>query len=459
MSDFAANGNKLPNLFHALWRILMSLAADPEAGEIICILDAFDECSEAGRYDIIHAVSAFYQQSHSRDSAQLKFLVTSRPYLDIERRFTDIILNFSSVRLHGEQESTIISCEIDIVIKWRVSQLGSELKLDDAEELTLEKELLGMTHRTYLWLKLILDIVRNAIRPTSQKLKTIINTLPSTIDKAYEAILSRIEEDERLHAKKLFQIIIASTRPLTLTELNIALAIEDYHRSYDDLDVDNEMRFEMSVKNICGLFVTVVDQRVYLIHQTAREFLLAKTEVATHGWKHSISLRESEALVLGICLAYLSFAEFDGTMDQTSAAFKGYFDYAACSWAGHYRIAQHDATEQLLNSVFTIYDVPSQRFKNWYLYWSAAHKHKWTPHPRPTSSLVVAAFFGHDAIVKLLLEDGADVESKDRFAWTPLLWAAQNGHGAVVKLLLEGLGQMLSQWICYTTGLHCRGQP
>ena len=45
---------------------------------------------------------------------------------------------------------------------------------------------------------------------------------------------------------------------------------------------------------------------------------------------------------------------------------------------------------------------------------------------------------GHEAVVKLLLEKGADLESQDQYdGRTLLLWAAKNGHEAVVKLLLE----------------------
>jgi ankyrin repeat protein len=41
-------------------------------------------------------------------------------------------------------------------------------------------------------------------------------------------------------------------------------------------------------------------------------------------------------------------------------------------------------------------------------------------------------------VVKLLLEKGAELESKDKdFGQTPLSWAAECGHEAVVKLLLE----------------------
>jgi ankyrin repeat protein len=39
--------------------------------------------------------------------------------------------------------------------------------------------------------------------------------------------------------------------------------------------------------------------------------------------------------------------------------------------------------------------------------------------------------------VKLLLEKGADVESKNDFGQTPLLLAAWNGHKAAVKPLFE----------------------
>lgn len=48
-----------------------------------------------------------------------------------------------------------------------------------------------------------------------------------------------------------------------------------------------------------------------------------------------------------------------------------------------------------------------------------------------------AAKNGHDTVVKVLLENGAEVDSKDNGGQTPLSLAAENGHEAVARLLLE----------------------
>ncbi|KAF1970588.1 ankyrin, partial [Bimuria novae-zelandiae CBS 107.79] len=51
--------------------------------------------------------------------------------------------------------------------------------------------------------------------------------------------------------------------------------------------------------------------------------------------------------------------------------------------------------------------------------------------------LLVAAQYGHEAVVELLLNKGADLETKDKNGQTPFLRAAEGGHKAVVELLLD----------------------
>ena len=58
------------------------------------------------------------------------------------------------------------------------------------------------------------------------------------------------------------------------------------------------------------------------------------------------------------------------------------------------------------------------------------------------TALIWATENGHEAVVRLLLEDGADVNATLRFPGREeemaQIWAAENGHEAVVRLLLKG---------------------
>ena len=53
------------------------------------------------------------------------------------------------------------------------------------------------------------------------------------------------------------------------------------------------------------------------------------------------------------------------------------------------------------------------------------------------TALLYAAFRGHLDVVQLLLNRGADVNMADYYGTTPLHWAAEIGHKHVVKLLLD----------------------
>jgi ankyrin repeat protein len=51
--------------------------------------------------------------------------------------------------------------------------------------------------------------------------------------------------------------------------------------------------------------------------------------------------------------------------------------------------------------------------------------------------LYAAVYFGHERIVKLLLDSGADINKANKFGNTPLMEAAAGGHKRIVKLLLD----------------------
>lgn len=240
---------------------------------------------------------------------RLKFLITSRPYFHIERDLQNLVSKYPVIRLAGEAETQSISREINLVIKVEIEKLERVLKLDDSTQSILQNELCKYNNRTYLWLHLVLEVIRRRLETVSQKrIQNILSSVPDTVEKAYSAILKRSEN--KAHAKKLLRIILSASRPMTLRETNVAMTIEASCTSYDDLDIVPEDKWRVIIRNLCGLFVTIVDSRVYLIHQTAREFLLSDLKatilnpdrVHTEQWKHCITLKESHFTVARICI-------------------------------------------------------------------------------------------------------------------------------------------------------------
>jgi hypothetical protein len=462
MPDFENYGGELCKMFDTLWDILKEAAADPEAGQIICLLDALDECKESARKDLIAKLSNLHS-TQTETYTKLKFLVTSRPYSDIERAFRKNTKDMSSISLKGEEESEKISKEINLVIEDQIPRISGtfEYPLKLEVQKALVKHLKSMKNRTYLWLHLVLDVIRETQESTKDRLKTLIDTIPESVDKAYERILNKIKNRDWVMARRLFHIIVVAAAPLTLREMNIALAIEEklekgeICQSIDHLVLDDENPFKTKVRNLCGLFVSVIDSKVYLIHQTAKEFLVSKKDTvqpySPGMWKHSLEPRESNLALAKICISYLLFTEFESDplviydrpkfgeigerVDRYTNKYN-FLDYSAKYWANHFRETKVKEMA-ILESALEVCNTRSKRFLTWFqVYWITVSSYSHCP--LGFTNLMVGSYFGLEAAVKLLLaKDGVDPDSKDsRYGRTPLWWAARNGHEAVVKLLL-----------------------
>jgi ankyrin repeat protein len=53
------------------------------------------------------------------------------------------------------------------------------------------------------------------------------------------------------------------------------------------------------------------------------------------------------------------------------------------------------------------------------------------------TALIIASIYGHEQIIRLLLDGGADINAKDNDGYTSLLYATIKGNEQIVKLLLE----------------------
>ncbi|MCJ1268504.1 hypothetical protein MMC22_008392 [Lobaria immixta] len=219
-------------MFKELWDILLESAADPEAGEIICVLDALDEC-----------------KGQTRKSPITQLNGTRRPYYNVERSFNTSIDDMSTIRLKGKYELKKISKEIDLVIEHQVPHISESrnFPLKPEAQNALINCLKEIPHRSYLRLHFILEAIRRRLDSTAIRLERLIEKLPRTIEDAYEEILAKVNgSDFAEQTRRLLHIIVAAARPLMLQEMNIALSIdekldrEESCQSYNELDLESE---------------------------------------------------------------------------------------------------------------------------------------------------------------------------------------------------------------------------
>ncbi|ERF70494.1 hypothetical protein EPUS_07350 [Endocarpon pusillum Z07020] len=438
LDRFDTDGDKFTQSFHDLWSTLISVAADQNAGEVVCILDALDECQESDRSQLIKAVRKLYIADSNKFS--LKILLTSRPYDHIRREFRDLESHLPTIHLSGEDEVEVekISREIDLVIQRRVGDICTKRCLEPDERTFLQDQLTLAPNRTYLWVDLTLDVIENISGFTKGNVRKAVRQIPQTVDDAYNRILDRSSDTEK--ARRLLHIVVAATRPLSLDEMSVIMAIEETHGSYDDVmqEIEPEERFRGTLRDLCGLFVVIVDAKIYLLHQTAKEFLVRDDSLASlkspsrlnsqHNpleWKHSLQLEGSNRILAERCIWYL-------TSDFFKTPLRVLLDYSARNWVTHFRKAGIRSKEPIAALARMLCEPGSRQYKTW----SAICK-IWIPDSE--SCLTIASYLGLEAIVKLLLEtEKVDVDSKDsELDQTPLSWAAENGHEMIVKLLLE----------------------
>ncbi|KAK5947936.1 hypothetical protein OHC33_011041 [Knufia fluminis] len=220
--------DKIQQESEEMWRIFLAAAADPSAGSIVCVLDALDECRNEDRRQLITKLCEVYQRSSQvLSGARLKFLVTSRPYDSVQRWFAGTTSRLPQIQLRGEDENDRIHGEINLVIDHRVHDLADKFRLSQQNQEMLRQRLRHMEHGTYLWLHLTTEEIRETCRDSIYADELVVNSLPTSVEDAYERILNKINDKQKAKAHKILLIIVGAPRPLTirLGEEGVSLAL------------------------------------------------------------------------------------------------------------------------------------------------------------------------------------------------------------------------------------------
>ncbi|KAH7114725.1 hypothetical protein B0J13DRAFT_533546 [Dactylonectria estremocensis] len=378
MTQFRKDGQGLINSTESLWKILRNAINDPQAGPVIVVLDALDECAKSEFADLMRNVESQFR-SHQSGYGKLKYLLTCRPYGQIVSKFRRLLRDFPNIRIPGEEESETISQEVNRVITHRVNQLSDDLSPQIKSH--LEQSLQKTTHRTYLWVYLVFDYLeKETFKRTPKGVESAVATLPRSVNEAYEQILNKTKEDPMV--RKALSIILAASRPLTLSEMNVAINVDDTSLSIHDLDLEDEEDFKTRLRSWCGLFVSIYHGSIYFLHQTAREFLFADSVSPTTvpselRWYHSITTNHAHAVLAEVCVRYLNFFNSDVSLPTDTNGEAGhsfdrhaFLDYSAQTWGAHFREAGIIDNAPIIPFTLRIYDPDSKSYSVWFtIYW------------------------------------------------------------------------------------------
>ncbi|EHK45465.1 hypothetical protein TRIATDRAFT_292965 [Trichoderma atroviride IMI 206040] len=247
------------NAWTVLSEILSDILNDTSLEQSFVIIDALDECATDLRnlLDFINTKSTLFPQ--------VKWVVSSRNWPEIEES-----LNSSAsqqTRLCLELNDKSITMAVDIYIKHQVERLKFRRKFSEEIQRTLLHELSTKSNNTFLWVSLV---CQNLEKTTSLDILEKLDEFPSGLNSVYRRMIKQINDIDGIDAKHCFQtlgIILLVYRPITLVELGCLFKRNDGNPATAE--------FISNTIALCGSFLTIREGKVYIIHQSAKDYLIA----------------------------------------------------------------------------------------------------------------------------------------------------------------------------------------
>jgi ankyrin repeat protein len=312
----------------SLWKILTEALNASQHSTVYFFIDALDECSHESTQKFL----SLYNQSHKSNlfsTKKIKFFISSqqRPHI-IDGLHTVSKLHHLAITLADVAE------DIQVVLSLNLDIIKEQFDLEVDETLELQHRLAKKSDGMFQWATIALNEIRNADDCTLDSLMDLIKSLPPKLGDLYHRAFRRVldslpKKDLDLLRKILIWLLLAS-RPLTVSELTLALAI-----SPNDTAVPPRRRRHLGIGRFISKplapFVEIVcshqspklhcpnplaclkDPQAIIrpVHQSAQDFLF--TQCIENGDVRdpilSFNAKEGHEYIARTCLTYLRSKE------------------------------------------------------------------------------------------------------------------------------------------------------
>ena len=249
------------NAWDALSEIFTNILQDPSLNSAYLIIDALDECVT----DLPPLLDLIVQNSSAY--SRVKWIVSSRNRIDIEQRLS---LDKSRMRLslelkeNAEQVSYAVGAYIDNCIS-KLPEIQDDAALQDEVRAIMQRKANG----TFLWVSLVVEELKKAM---SWEILEVVDEMPAELKGVYLRMMQQIQGLRRGNpefCRSVLSTVAAAYRPLHLLELGILSGLPGKISSANESIA--------KIVNMCGSFLTIQDSIVYIIHQSAKDFLSTDT--------------------------------------------------------------------------------------------------------------------------------------------------------------------------------------
>jgi hypothetical protein len=245
------------NSLVALLEIFNNILQDPNLSSTYIIIDALDECTT----HLPELLDFIIQKSSA--CPHVKWLVSSRNWPLIVERLDQVGWK---IRLCLELNTESVSAAVDIFIRHKVCQLAQEKKYDEKTQNAVVEHLFSKADNTFLWAALVCQNLKTTPRGRT---RARLNSFPPGLNSLYERMMTQICESEDSEICRQILAFIATVYiPITLTELTSLVEMLN--------GMSNDTESLQEIISLCGSFLTIRKDTIYFVHQSVKDYLLAK---------------------------------------------------------------------------------------------------------------------------------------------------------------------------------------